>query len=118
MGYVPIKRHVKIRPEANPYTPEWHTYYQDRQTKRIKTSVELKKGVQRLWLEQNGQCPVCRLSIDEETGWNIHHIQHQTDGGTHLYKNLVLLHPNCHRSIHAAKRVIQKPETSHRMMSR
>ncbi|WP_081463687.1 HNH endonuclease [Candidatus Glomeribacter gigasporarum] len=52
------------------------------------------------------------LFIDEETGWNIHHIQHQANGGTHQYNNLILMHPNCHRSIHAAKRAIRKPEVS------
>src|SRR5260363_190762 len=39
------------------------------------------------------------LFIDEETGWNIHHIQHQANVGTHQYNSLILIHPNCHRSI-------------------
>ncbi|WP_081463757.1 HNH endonuclease [Candidatus Glomeribacter gigasporarum] len=43
---------------------------------------------------------------------NIHHIQHQANGGTHRYNNLILMHPNCHRSIHAAKRAIRKLEVS------
>jgi RNA-directed DNA polymerase len=112
MKQVAIKRHIKINSEASPYKPEWYGYFQDRHTKRIKTSIELKKNVQRLWLAQNGQCPACRLPIDEETGRTILPIQHQANGSTHQYSNLTLMHPNCHRSMHAAKRDIRKPEVT------
>jgi RNA-directed DNA polymerase len=29
-GYVPIRRHIKIRAEANPFLPEWKDYFQQR----------------------------------------------------------------------------------------
>ncbi|MEN8128152.1 MAG: group II intron maturase-specific domain-containing protein [Planctomycetota bacterium] len=45
MAKLPIRRHVKIRQEANPFDPEWHSYYERR--KRIKAIQKtFKKNVQ------------------------------------------------------------------------
>ncbi len=119
MSEVSIRRHTKVKSAANPYDPLWYDYFYDRQTKRIKTSIEVNKNIKRLWLEQRGLCPACKLSINEETGWHVHHIQHRANGGTHEHNNLVLMHPNCHRSMHATKRDFQKkPETSRHVMFR
>ncbi|WP_261298988.1 HNH endonuclease [Shewanella holmiensis] len=34
-------------------------------------------------------------------GWNVHHIVERGKGGSDEMENLVLLHPNCHRQLHA-----------------
>ncbi|EMD2586937.1 TPA: HNH endonuclease signature motif containing protein [Salmonella enterica subsp. enterica serovar Newport] len=42
-----------------------------------------------------------RTALTQETGWNIHHKIKTTVGGGDELINLLLLHPNCHRQLHA-----------------
>jgi RNA-directed DNA polymerase len=93
----PIKRHTKIKAEANPYDPEWEQYIEDRMGTKM---VDHMKGYRRLlhlWYEQGGNCPVCDQKITKESGWNIHHIVWRVKGGGDGMNNRVLLHPECHR---------------------
>ena len=60
-----------------------------------------KQKVLMLWLRQQKRCAICRHKITKETGWNIHHIVERVKGGSDDMSNLVLLHPNCHRQLHA-----------------
>jgi RNA-directed DNA polymerase len=53
------------------------------------------------WKAQNGLCPVCNQPLTDETGWHIHHIIWRCYGGPDTAENRVLLHPTCHRSVHA-----------------
>ena len=55
-----------------------------------------------LWIRQKKCCPMCKQHITHETGWNIHHIVEKHRGGNDQLNNLVLLHPSCHRQLHAA----------------
>jgi RNA-directed DNA polymerase len=34
------------------------------------------------------------------TGWHVHHIVRRVDGGSDVWSNLVMVHPDCHRQIH------------------
>ena len=97
----PIKRHTKIKAEANPYDPSYETYFEQRLEYKWKNSEQGKRKTYMLWKRQLKRCPMCNQYITFETGWNIHHIQHQTKGGSDKLDNLVLLHPNCHRKIHS-----------------
>ncbi len=56
---VPIKRHTKIKGEANPYAPEWETYFERRLDVQMEANLKGYKKLLRLWLEQQGLCPVC-----------------------------------------------------------
>ena len=54
-GKMPFDRHTKIRGEANPYDPQWETYFEQR------LEVKWLQGPNRrrligLWKEQNGTC--------------------------------------------------------------
>jgi RNA-directed DNA polymerase len=109
-GKMPIKRHTKIRGEANPYDPQWETYFERR------LEVKWLQGPNRrrliyLWKEQNGNCPICQQKITKETGWNIHHVYYRVHGGTDKLTNLLLLHPNCHRQVHSQDLEVAKPGT-------
>lgn len=96
-----IRRHLKIKAAANPYTPEWEAYFEERITRRMGTQLLGNRKAWHLWLFQEGRCPECGEPITEETGWNVHHVTYRVHGGTDVLPNLRLLHPNCHRKLHA-----------------
>jgi RNA-directed DNA polymerase len=62
-----------------------------------------------LWKEQNGNCPVCDDKITKLTGWHSHHLVYRVHGGADGNSNRVLLHPNCHRQVHAKGLEVVKP---------
>jgi RNA-directed DNA polymerase len=97
----PIRRHTKIKGEANPYDPQWEQYFENRLGLTMKYNLKGRKRLLYLWYAQEGKCPNCNERIAKETGWNLHHILPKAQGGTDSLKNLVLLHPNCHRQVHA-----------------
>lgn len=100
-GGGPIRRHIKVRGDANPYDPSWEIYYEQRLSAKM-TDSQTGRGVMRvLWEGQQGICPQCRQPITRETGWHIHHRHWRVYGGTDVLENLELLHPNCHRQIHS-----------------
>jgi len=109
---VSIKRHVKIRVEANPYVPEWETYFERRLDVQMEANLKGYKKLLRLWLEQNGLCPVCQQKITKITGWHSHHIIWRVNGGKDDNSNRVLLHPNCHRQVHSQKLEVVKPRSA------
>lgn len=98
---VPIKRHTKIKAEANPYDPVFETYFEERLERSWKESTKGRKRLQTLWFRQGKRCPMCQQFITWETGWNIHHVVERHKGGGDELDNLVLLHPNCHRQLHS-----------------
>lgn len=100
-GRVSIKRHVKVRGDANPYAAEWQAYFASRQERKAKQRLPRRGFFQQLWQAQKGHCPLCQTALTEQTQWDIHHITPQKEGGKDILSNLVLLHPNCHRQLHS-----------------
>jgi RNA-directed DNA polymerase len=100
-SHFPIRRHIKIKSQANPFDPSWEMYFEERQN--IKTIGELKGKQQliQLWKRQKGICPICEQKITSITGWHKHHVIWRSKGGADTIENLVLLHPNCHQQLHA-----------------
>ncbi len=96
-----IRRHRKVKAEANPYSPTWEAYFEERLTRRMGTQLMGNTKAWHLWLLQAGNCPECSEPITEETGWHIHHVVYRVHGGTDALPNLQLLHPTCHRKLHA-----------------
>lgn len=105
----PIRRHVKIRGDANPYDPEWEVYLEKRLGVKMAGSLLGRRGLSRLWREQKGRCPVCGQLITHETGWHNHHIVWRVRGGSDGIENRVLLHPNCHNQVHTKDLSVSKP---------
>ena len=104
-----IRRHVKIDGLANPFDPEWESYFEARLSQKMVQSLRERRKLVRLWLSQDGKCLICDQSITKETGWHAHHIQRRIDGGKDTLKNLVLLHPNCHNQLHTLGLKVVKP---------
>ncbi|MEK9950645.1 MAG: HNH endonuclease [Curvibacter sp.] len=69
-------------------------------------------GYQRLklWLSQGGECALCEQPLDDaEESWDDHHIIYRQHGGSDALSNRVLLHPICHRRVHALGLEVTKP---------
>jgi RNA-directed DNA polymerase len=98
---IPIVRHAKVKGEANPYDPNWETYFESRLGATMKDSLKGRRKLVRIWLEQDGKCPICKQAITKETKWHLHHRTRRVDGGGDERANLSLLHINCHRQVHS-----------------
>lgn len=96
-----IKRHVKIRGNANPYLPEDEEYFEGRLQKIWSLQAKGRRSLNIIWRKQKMRCPSCHELITQETGWHLHHIHPRHKGGSNELANLILLHPNCHRQIHS-----------------
>jgi RNA-directed DNA polymerase len=105
----PIVRHTKIKGECNPYDPAWKPYLSERREAKIGATLRNRPQLLRLWKEQEGICPICNRPITKETGWDNHHMLHKAKGGNNKTENHVLVHPNCHRQVHANKGTVTKP---------
>ncbi len=106
---VRIKRHVKVKAEANPFDPHWEPYFERRLAVKIEATLKGRRQLLRLWKEQDGICPVCEQKITELTGWHNHHIVWRVMGGPDRDENRVLLHPNCHQQVHSQGLYVEKP---------
>src|SRR6266516_954430 len=104
-----IKRHVKIRSEANPYDPEWETYFEKRLDVKMVHNLKGKRSLLHLWKQQGGLCPLCTRKITKLTGWHSHHIEWRSHGGKDQADNRVLLHPECHERLHRQGLTVSKP---------
>ncbi len=106
---LPIERHIKIKGKANPYNPEWETYFEERLGVKMAHNLQGRRKLLHLWEQQGGICPVCQQKITKITGWHNHHIIWRSLGGTDHMENRVLLHPNCHRQVHSQRLNVVKP---------
>jgi len=72
-------------------------------TKRLTKSIFLNTGTKTaLFRRQNGHCPVCEqplLNDFNDMALEIHHVTPQRFKGNHRYKNLKLLHKDCHNQV-------------------
>ena len=108
---VPIKRHTKIQGKANPFDPEWESYFEERLDAQMMTTYRGKQWLHHLWQEQNGDCPVCHQKITKTTGWHSHHIVWRSKGGPDTRENRLLLHPTCHQQVHSQGLSVTKPRS-------
>jgi RNA-directed DNA polymerase len=99
----PIKRHIKIKGEANPFDPKFETYFEERSTSKMRDSLKGSKRLLSLWLNQGGICPICRRKITADMQWSFHHIVRKVEGGRSNVSNLRLTHQHCHRKVHSRK---------------
>ncbi|EPB0513864.1 HNH endonuclease signature motif containing protein [Salmonella enterica subsp. enterica] len=109
MAAIPITRHRLIKLEANPFDPQWESYFEERLNLKMQQSLRGRKKLVGLWLEQDRRCPICRELITLDSGWHVHHIVRRVDGGKDGSTNLIMVHPNCHTQIHANKITVVKP---------
>jgi len=109
---IAIERHVKIQNTANPYDPEWETYFEKRLEVKMAHNLKGKRQLLHLWKQQGGLCPLCTRKITKLTGWHSHHIVWRSKGGRDEADNRVLLHPDCHERLHRQGLTVSKPRPS------
>jgi len=86
MDSIPIRRHIKVKGEANPYDPKWYEYFTERAMKLRKLNARTRQDY--LWIEQKGICPACQTELDEGEEWHIHHLKPKGKGGKDNIENL------------------------------
>ncbi|MCB1736279.1 MAG: group II intron reverse transcriptase/maturase [Gammaproteobacteria bacterium] len=106
---IPIKRHTKIKSEANLFDPEYELYFESRLERLWRDSCDGRRRILGLWLAQNKRCLVCAAPITKQTGWHVHHLFERFKGGGNESQNLVLLHPSCHTQLHNQGLRVSKP---------
>src|SRR6266700_778049 len=109
--HIRINRHVKVREMANPYDPEWETYFEKRLDLKMENNLNHRKKLLHLCKEQRGLCPICHQKITKITGWHSHHLIWRSKGGSDKMDNRVLLHPNCHNQVHSQGIPVVKPRS-------
>ncbi len=62
-----------------------------------------------IWNEQRGLCTVCNTPITRTTGWRLHHCVPLVLGGSKSAENRLLLHPECHDTVHRQHLSVSKP---------
>ncbi|MDR5834452.1 group II intron reverse transcriptase/maturase [Caballeronia sp. LZ034LL] len=104
-----IKRHTRIKGEFNPFDPKWEQYGETLRQGRMWEQMRYRKQWAALYLSQSGLCAHCGCALTDETGWHDHHLEYRMHGGTDALSNRALLHPHCHRQVHAGRLVVTKP---------
>ena len=108
MAGVDIVRHIKVKGAYNPFDPKWfiesEILRKRRMSKDIWDNLRLK-----LWTTQSGLCALCKQPMDSADDLHDHHIVYRQHGGTNALSNRVLLHPICHRRVHALGLEVTKP---------
>jgi RNA-directed DNA polymerase len=106
---MPIKRHTLIRAQANPFDRNDEPYFEQRLDVRMAQDLVGRRKLLYLWREQHGICPICQQPMTLLTGWHSHHIVWRSQEGSDTVENRVLLHPTCHRQVHAQGLTVVKP---------
>jgi RNA-directed DNA polymerase len=114
----PIKRHVKVKGEANPYDPAYETYFEKREGDYMADTFRGTRTLRFLWYLQRGLCPVCNLRITRLTGWRLHYRVPRVKGGSTGADNRILLHPECHDRVHRQHFSVPQPRLPERGVRR
>lgn len=104
-----IRRHVKIRANANPFDPKQEEYFEERIYQAQSVKQYGRSILRTLLKEQQGKCLLCGLPITDHTGMNAHHLEEKHLGGRYELENLVLLHPVCHSQVHQNRLKLKSP---------
>ena len=92
---VSIKRHLKIKMDANPFDPEWDDYFLKRQQSKLVDLYRHRRNEVPALKRHDGKCYFCGHPITEETGLDIHKLLPRQEGGKRGKKELVPSHPVC-----------------------
>jgi RNA-directed DNA polymerase len=92
----------------NPFDPAWFAYAERLLTARMSQDIWDAQRL-KLWMQQGGKCVLCEQFIDSTSAMDDHHIVYREYGGSHALSNRVLLHPVCHRRVHALGLEVTKP---------
>jgi RNA-directed DNA polymerase len=104
-----IVRWVKVKGDYNPFHPDWQVYGEKLRVQRMGETLWCTERAS-LWFDQNGKCALCEQEIDmADENMDDHHIVYERHGGSNALSNRLLLHPVCHRRVHALGLKVVKP---------
>ncbi len=107
-----IVRYAKVKGDYNPFHPNDVAYGERLRVQRMGETIWSVQRVS-LWFNQNGKCALCEQEIDmADENMDDHHIVYRQLGGSDALSNRVLLHPICHRRVHALGLKVIKPVSS------
>jgi RNA-directed DNA polymerase len=99
INYVKMKRHSLCAP-LNNFDPKNYKYFEKRIARTSLLTVYTKRIQERLFASQKGLCLVCDSPIlDYDEKAEIHHVIPRSRGGSDKFKNLRLVHKECHHQI-------------------
>jgi RNA-directed DNA polymerase len=99
INYVKMKRHSLCAP-LNSFNPESYNYFAKRVARTSLLTAYTRRIQERLFVFQKGLCPVCDSPIlDYDDKAEIYHIIPRAKGGSDKFKNLRLVHKECHYQI-------------------
>jgi RNA-directed DNA polymerase len=111
LAATPIVRHTKIQADYNPFDPAWEQYGEQRHVAMTSKDI-VSPSRWTLWTQQGGRCALCEELIDSADAADDHHIVYRMHGGSNALANRVLLHPVCHRRVHALGLEVTKPASA------
>ncbi len=104
-----IVRHIKVKGDYNPFHPDDVAYGEKLRVQRMGETIWSNQRAS-LWYDQRGNCALCKQAIDiADEHMDDHHIVYRQLGGSDALSNRVLLHPICHRRVHALGLKVIKP---------
>ncbi|NEP26982.1 group II intron reverse transcriptase/maturase [Moorena sp. SIO3I6] len=98
-----ITRHTLVTHNFSPDNPDLKEYWEKREKSQAKKTAEgrLPKGKNKIALRQQYVCPYCGQPLGNYNQVHLHHIIPRSEGGEDKYNNLVYVHEDCHKTIHA-----------------
>jgi RNA-directed DNA polymerase len=100
-----ICSYTPIAYQRNPDNPEDRPYFDKRIKDRTKVQLTSSKGLSKILKSQGGICPICGdcFNLDDDSGFQVHHLLERSKGGKDRYDNLMMLHTSCHLKVHRSK---------------
>lgn len=94
----PIRRHLQIQKDKNPYDPEHSDYFLKRRSKGAKLQLWGTRQA-KLVRKTNHKCLVCEQPLLFEQDLEVHHVLPKRQGGSDKPRNLIVLHKECHKLV-------------------
>jgi RNA-directed DNA polymerase len=104
----PVAHNMRMQSAYNPFDPKDDIYGERRHVLRMSKDIWDAQR-QKLWMQQEGRCVACDELLDSGKACDDHHIVYRMYGGSDALPNRVLLHPACHRRVHALGLEVTKP---------
>lgn len=87
-----------VKGDASPDDPELQDYWELRRKRKSSNSIP---SYQKLARKQGYKCSICGESLFNDEPLQKHHKIPRSQGGSHSYANLELMHYYCHQQVHS-----------------
>lgn len=109
MGYVPIRRHIKIRQPAHPYDASYEEYFERRTSEKWKNNSQRLSVQRHIIFHQKEKCPCCSEELKIKQNWCISLRRKASKGGEYQSANMDIIHNKCYEEWQLKNGCIVKP---------